>query len=102
MVPTLSSLVGSSTKVYHLIEADEKVAYTGDAAGHFGDSIQYVDDTGALQETTSSSTFGCSHNTGIGIEAADTVPFATICAEDQGDIWYVTGKSRIWSTRGYQ
>ncbi|PVH84406.1 hypothetical protein DL98DRAFT_558266 [Cadophora sp. DSE1049] len=65
-------------------------AYTGNAAGHFGDSIQYVNDAGALQTIASSSTFGCSHNTGIGIEAADAPPFATICAEDQGSIWLNT------------
>ncbi|KUJ12145.1 uncharacterized protein LY89DRAFT_786279 [Mollisia scopiformis] len=66
-------------------------AYTGNASGHFGDSIQYVDDTGALQTITgASSVFGCSHNTGIGLEAADSAPFASICAEDQGDIWLNT------------
>ena len=65
-------------------------AYTGDATGHFGDSIQYVDDTGALQTISSSSTFGCSHNTGIGLEAADAPPFASICAEDHGAIWLNT------------
>ncbi|KAF8862336.1 hypothetical protein BDZ45DRAFT_702957 [Acephala macrosclerotiorum] len=66
-------------------------AYTGDAAGHFGDSIQYVDDTGALQTIKgASSVFGCSHNTGIGLEAADAAPFASVCAEDQGDIWLNT------------
>lgn len=65
-------------------------AYTGDAAGHFGDSIQYVDDSGTLQDIDSSSTFGCSHNTGIGLEAADAPPFASICAEDQGEIWLNT------------
>ncbi|KAA8576103.1 hypothetical protein EYC84_006265 [Monilinia fructicola] len=65
--------------------------YSGDAAGHFGDSIQYVDDTGALKNIAgASSTFGCSHNTGIGIEAADAAPFASVCAEDQGDIWLNT------------
>ncbi|ESZ89975.1 hypothetical protein SBOR_9637 [Sclerotinia borealis F-4128] len=66
-------------------------AYTGYAAGHFGDSIKYVDDSGALQNISgASSTFGCSHNTGIGLEAADAAPFASICAEDQGDIWLNT------------
>ncbi|KAK2625173.1 hypothetical protein QTJ16_005542 [Diplocarpon rosae] len=65
-------------------------AYTGDATGHFGDSIQYVDDTGALQEIPASSTFGCSHNTGIGLEAADAPPFASVCAEDNGAIWLNT------------
>ncbi|KAI9650718.1 hypothetical protein NHQ30_000741 [Ciborinia camelliae] len=66
-------------------------AYTGDAAGHFGDSIQYVNDAGAIQTIAgASSTFGCSHNTGIGLEAADAAPFASICAEDQGDIWLNT------------
>ncbi|PQE24278.1 hypothetical protein CJF31_00002522 [Rutstroemia sp. NJR-2017a BVV2] len=66
-------------------------AYSGDASGHYGDSIQYVDDTGALKTISgASSTFGCSHNTGIGLEAADAAPFASVCAEDQGDIWLNT------------
>ncbi|KAF7923610.1 hypothetical protein BELL_0414g00110 [Botrytis elliptica] len=66
-------------------------AYTTDYAGHFGDSIQYVNDDGVLQTISgASSSFGCSHNTGIGIEAADAAPFASVCAEDQGDIWLNT------------
>ncbi|CAD6448114.1 700cb822-c2cd-41ec-a2bd-f26133829b14 [Sclerotinia trifoliorum] len=66
-------------------------AYTTDYAGHFGDSIQYVNDNGELQVVQgASSDFGCSHNTGIGLEAADAAPFASVCAEDQGDIWLNT------------
>ncbi|QSZ31054.1 hypothetical protein DSL72_000615 [Monilinia vaccinii-corymbosi] len=66
-------------------------AYTGEAAGHFGDSIQYVDDNGALKNINgASSYFGCSHNTGIALEAADEAPFASCCAEDQGGIWLNT------------
>lgn len=66
-------------------------AYTTDYSGHFGDLIQYVDTNGTLQVITGgSSDFGCSHNTGIGLEAADAAPFASICAEDQGDIWLNT------------
>ncbi len=49
-----------------------------------------MDDTGSLQTSQYSSTFGCSHNTGIGLEAADAPPFASVCAEDQGDIWLNT------------
>ncbi|KAF2768468.1 hypothetical protein EJ03DRAFT_120105 [Teratosphaeria nubilosa] len=61
--------------------------YTGDAAGHYGDSIQYVNSAGALQIIPgASSSWGCSHNTGIAFEAADAAPFASICAEDQGAI----------------
>ena len=57
--------------------------YTGRAAGHFGDSIEYVDDSGNLVEIPgASSAWGCSHNTGIGFEAADTPPYASVCAED--------------------
>jgi hypothetical protein len=57
--------------------------YTGDASGHFGDSIQYVDDSGNLKVMTgASSSWGCSHNTGIAFEAADSPPYASICAED--------------------
>jgi hypothetical protein len=65
-------------------------AYTGYASGHFGDSIQYVNDSGSLQNIESSSVFGCSHNTGIGLEEADAPPFASICAEDHGAIWLNT------------
>ncbi|KAK6810596.1 hypothetical protein RU639_013560 [Aspergillus parasiticus] len=62
--------------------------YSGDAAGHYGDSIQYVADNGTLVTVTgASSSWGCSHNTGIAFESADEPPFASICAEDQGAIW---------------
>ncbi|KAF3394690.1 hypothetical protein F1880_005327 [Penicillium rolfsii] len=65
--------------------------YTGDASGHFGDSIQYVTKAGKLDTISgASSSWGCSHNTGIAFEAADEAPFASICAEDQGAIWLNT------------
>ena len=65
--------------------------YSGFAEGHFGDSIQYVNDNGTLQTIDgASSSWGCSHNTGIAFEAADEPPFASICAEDQGAIWLNT------------
>ncbi|GAB7355285.1 hypothetical protein MBLNU459_g5825t1 [Dothideomycetes sp. NU459] len=64
--------------------------YTGDAAGHFGDSVEYVADNGTLLDLAVSSDWGCSHNTGIAFEAADSPPFASICAEDQGAIWLNT------------
>ncbi|KAH7125640.1 hypothetical protein B0J11DRAFT_434652, partial [Dendryphion nanum] len=66
-------------------------AYSGSAQGHFGDAIQYVNKDGTLQTIAgASSTWGCSHNTGIAFEAADSAPFASICAEDQGAIWLNT------------
>ena len=67
-------------------------AYDGSASGHFGDTIQYVSDDGKLQQISgaTSNGFGCSHNTGIAFEAADEAPFASICAEDQGNIWLNT------------
>jgi hypothetical protein len=67
-------------------------AYSGRAAeGHFGDSIQYVNDAGELQTIAgASSAWGCSHNTGIAFEAADEPSFASICAEDQGAVWLNT------------
>ncbi|KAI1874686.1 hypothetical protein JX265_004894 [Neoarthrinium moseri] len=66
-------------------------AYTGDASGHYGDSIKYVKTDGTLTTISgASSSWGCSHNTGIAFEAADAAPFASICAEDQGDIWLNT------------
>lgn len=66
-------------------------SYTGDAAGHYGDSIKYVTTNGTLTTISgASSSWGCSHNTGIAFEAADAAPFASICAEDQGDIWLNT------------
>lgn len=64
--------------------------YSGWAEGHFGDSVQYVSTNGSLKTLPESSAWGCSHNTGIAFEAADAVPFASICAEDQGDIWLNT------------
>ncbi|KAL4987794.1 hypothetical protein BDW68DRAFT_103302 [Aspergillus falconensis] len=66
-------------------------AYSGSASGHYGDSIQYVNDDGELQTISgATSTWGCSHNTGIAFEAASEAPFASICAEDQGAIWLNT------------
>ena len=66
-------------------------AYTGSFEGHFGDSIQYVDADGKLQTIAgASSSWGCSHNTGIAFAAADEPPFASLCAEDQGAIWLNT------------
>ena len=65
--------------------------YTGFADGHFGDSIEYVNDNGTLENISSASnSWGCSHNTGIAFEAADQPPYASICAEDQGAIWLNT------------
>lgn len=65
--------------------------YEGWAEGHFGDSIQYVNTNGTLEVIEgASSSWGCSHNTGIAFEAADEVPFASICAEDQGSIYLNT------------
>jgi hypothetical protein len=67
-------------------------AYSGDAQGHFGDAIQYVNGNGTLEQIQgASSSWGCSHNTGIAFEAADSVPFPSICSEDQGAIWLNTG-----------
>ena len=66
-------------------------AYEGWATGHFGDAIRYLDIDGNLEEIQgASSSWGCSHNTGIAFEAADAPPFASICAEDQGAIWLNT------------
>ncbi|CAE6511561.1 unnamed protein product [Rhizoctonia solani] len=65
-------------------------AYTGWAEGHFGDSVQYVNDDGQLQNIAQSSSWGCSHNTGIAFEAASAPPFASVCAEDHGAIWLNT------------
>ncbi|KAG8712128.1 hypothetical protein FRC08_015001 [Ceratobasidium sp. 394] len=65
-------------------------AYTGAASGHFGDSVEYVNDAGVLQNIPQSSAWGCSHNTGIAFEAASAPPFASVCAEDHGAIWLNT------------
>ena len=47
--------------------------------------------TGALQDIPgASSSWGCSHNTGIALAAADAAPFASVCAEDQGAVWLNT------------
>lgn len=75
-------------------------AYTGNAAGHFGDAIRYIDTSGKLTTISgASSDWGCSHNTGIALEAADSAPFASLCAEDQGAIWLNT-KGQGMTTAG--
>ncbi|KAF9693565.1 hypothetical protein EKO04_008257 [Ascochyta lentis] len=67
-------------------------AYSGSGQGHFGDAIQYVNDNGTLEQIQgASSSWGCSHNTGIAFEGADSVPFPSLCSEDQGAIWLNTG-----------
>ncbi|KAI5467491.1 hypothetical protein BGZ63DRAFT_346914, partial [Mariannaea sp. PMI_226] len=64
---------------------------SGSAAGHFGDAIRYITTNGTLETISgASSSWGCSHNTGIAFEEADAPPFASLCAEDQGAIWLNT------------
>jgi hypothetical protein len=66
-------------------------SYSGDAQGHFGDAIRYITPAGKVEEIQgASSSWGCSHNTGIAFEAADEPPFASLCSEDQGAIWMNT------------
>lgn len=67
-------------------------AYDGDYSGHFGDAIRYVEDSTGKVVTIdgASSSWGCSHNTGIALEAADAAPYASVCAEDQGAVWFNT------------
>ncbi|KKA27326.1 hypothetical protein TD95_002308 [Thielaviopsis punctulata] len=66
-------------------------AYSGPASGHFGDAIRYINTEGKLTTINgASSSWGCSHNTGIAFEAADAPPYASICAEDQGAVWLNT------------
>ena len=64
-------------------------AYSGSAQGHYGDAINYVEDSTGERVTIEGATsaWGCSHNTGIALEAADEAPYASVCAEDQGAIW---------------
>lgn len=66
-------------------------SYDGSASGHFGDAIRYITPAGKIEEIAgASSSWGCSHNTGIAFEEADEAPFASLCAEDQGAIWLNT------------
>lgn len=76
-------------------------AYDGDYSGHFGDAIRYVEDsTGEIVNIDgASSSWGCSHNTGIALEAADAAPYASVCAEDQGAIW-LNSKGQGMTTEG--
>ncbi|KAI8448838.1 hypothetical protein BY996DRAFT_327273 [Phakopsora pachyrhizi] len=60
----------------------------GGRTTHFGDTIQCVNPEGKIAE--GGAPWLCSHNTGIGFEAADEAPFASICAEDHGSIWLNT------------
>ncbi|ROW06372.1 hypothetical protein VPNG_07525 [Cytospora leucostoma] len=74
-------------------------AYSGDADGHYGDAIRYVEDsTGEIVVIEgASSDWGCSHNTGIALEAADAAPYASVCAEDQGAIWLNTNGQGMYT-----
>ncbi len=77
-------VTGKKLSLFEISLDNSETAYTGWAAGHFGDSVQYVNDAGTLQEIAQSSSWGCSHNTGIAFEAASEPPFASVCAEDHG------------------
>ncbi|KAF2428915.1 hypothetical protein EJ08DRAFT_671212 [Tothia fuscella] len=65
--------------------------YAGWAKGHSADNIQYIGKDGVVQTIRgATSSWGCSHNTGIAFEAADAPPFASACAEDHTGIWLNT------------
>jgi hypothetical protein len=68
--------------------------------GHFGDSIQYVNKEGKFQTIKGATgNWGCSHNTGIALEAADAPPFASACAEDHTGIWLNTKTQGMSGTK---
>ncbi|KAK8159780.1 hypothetical protein IWX90DRAFT_389979 [Phyllosticta citrichinensis] len=74
--------------------------YTGDASGHYGDSILYVTKEGKLDESVEgTSSWGCSHNTGIAFEAADATPYASVCATDQGFLALNSGGTGMDTTQ---
>ncbi|KAK8207178.1 hypothetical protein IWZ01DRAFT_575167 [Phyllosticta capitalensis] len=55
--------------------------YSGDASGHYGDNLLYITPEGKLDTSVEgTSSWGCSHNTGIAFEAADATPYASVCA----------------------
>ncbi|KAK7518188.1 uncharacterized protein IWZ02DRAFT_380748 [Phyllosticta citriasiana] len=55
--------------------------YSGSAKGHYGDNMLYITSEGKLDESVEgTSSWGCSHNTGIALEAADATPYASVCA----------------------
>ncbi|KAK7513931.1 hypothetical protein IWZ03DRAFT_361809 [Phyllosticta citriasiana] len=58
--------------------------YTGKQAGHFADSIQYVDPQGKIKIIEgATSGGGCSHNTGIAFASADDAPVLGRLADTQ-------------------
>jgi hypothetical protein len=68
--------------------------------GHFGDSIQYVNKEGKLQTIRGATgNWGCSHNTGIALAAADAPPYASVCAEDHTGIWLNTKTQGMSGTK---
>jgi len=60
--------------------------YGGTAAGHGGDSIVYVDDSGARIEGPYSQTQHCGHNFGLALSTSKDIPFPAICTSDSGDV----------------
>lgn len=83
-------LVYSSTAGYYAAYI-VVTSTSGSASGHYGDAIRYITTDGTLKTISgASSSWGCSHNTGIAFEEADAPPFASLCAEDQGAIWLNT------------
>ncbi|SPO03670.1 related to MUC1 Extracellular alpha-1,4-glucan glucosidase [Cephalotrichum gorgonifer] len=98
--PDINGDLVFSEKYGHYAAYIVVTAYEGWASGHFGDAIRYLDTDGNIKEISgASSSWGCSHNTGIAFEAADAPPFASICAEDQGAIWLTT-KGQGMATAG--
>ncbi|USP76685.1 uncharacterized protein yc1106_03959 [Curvularia clavata] len=73
--------------------------YDGPAKGYSGDSLQYVSQNGTLERIAgATSSWGCSLNTGIALEASGSAPFASVCADNQGGIWLNTGGTGMEKT----
>ena len=66
-----------------------------DASGHYGDNLLYITPEGKLDTSVEgTSSWGCSHNTGIAFEAADATPYASVCAT--GKCYITLGSCQIW------
>ncbi|KAL6158512.1 hypothetical protein ACJQWK_03103 [Exserohilum turcicum] len=63
--------------------------YAGAAKGHSSDSLQYVNENGTITKTAGAA--DCSRNSGIALEASDSVPFASVCADNKGTLYLNNG-----------
>lgn len=60
--------------------------------GNKGDSVQYVNENGTVKSIAGAT--DCSLNSGIALDASDSVPFASVCADNKGSLYLNNGAGK--------